>query len=328
MVLMNIRRILVVASLILLGACAPRFALPGPPIEAPHLTNDAAVMADGTALPLRGWPVESDLKAVILALHGFNDYSNFMDEPAAYLGARGIKVYAYDQRGFGAAPLRGRWAGIEAMADDAKTVARLLRARHRDTPFYLLGASMGGSVLMAAATEGTPPEADGLILSGPAVWGRETMPFYQRWALWIGAHTVPWATVSGRGIKRHPSDNIEMLRALARDPLVIKGTRLDTIYGLVGLMDRALNAAAQLDGRVLLLVGANDDIIPPKPTALMLKRLPDVAAATRRVARYGKGYHMLLRDLQAETVLSDIAAWIENPAGPLPSDAEISPTDP
>ena len=41
-----------------------------------------------------------------------------------------------------------------------------------------------------------------------------------------------------------------------------------------------------------------------------------------RVAAYTSGYHMLLRDLQAKVVLGDIAAWIGDPGGPLPSGAD------
>ena len=35
-----------------------------------------------------------------------------------------------------------------------------------------------------------------------------------------------------------------------------------------------------------------------------------------RLAEYAKGYHMLLRDLNAEVVLTDIAAWSADPAAP------------
>jgi hypothetical protein len=44
------------------------------------------------------------------------------------------------------------------------------------------------------------------------------------------------------------------------------------------------------------------------------------------VAIYENGYHMLLRDLQAETVWTDIAAWITDRAQPLPSGSDIRAT--
>jgi acylglycerol lipase len=81
------------------------------------------MMADGAKLPLHVWPAEDAVtpKAVIVALHGFNDYGTFIKAAAAYWASHGIAVYAYDQRGFGDAPNRGIWPGGEALVDDLRT---------------------------------------------------------------------------------------------------------------------------------------------------------------------------------------------------------------
>ena len=181
---------------------------------------------------------------------------------------------------------------------------------------------MGGAVIMVTIANGDAPEADGIILAAPAVWGRVTMPWYQRLALWIGVRLMPGAEVTGQGLKITPSDNIEMLKALGRDLLVIKATRVDAIYGLTNLMDRALELSARLKGPALILYGQKDEIIPRKPTQIMLDRLPAAVSGGPRLAVYEDGFHMLLRDLQAETLWRDIAHWIAEPAAPLPSGAE------
>ncbi len=307
-----------------LSACAaPETVPPGPPTGPASLSDTVFMTSDGAALPMRLWmPKNGKPKAVILALHGFNDYSNFFDAPGKFLADRGIASYAYDQRGFGSSPNRGLWPGIEAFSNDLKAATRLIRARHPATPVYLLGASMGGAVILVSMTGPNPPVADGVILSAPAVWGRETMPWYQTTALWIAAHTMPSVTVTGRGLKIKPSNNIEMLRALGRDPLVIKKTRIDTIYGLVNLMDAALNAAGKFTSPALILYGGKDEVIPKRSTGLMVERLANRRVNQQRFAFYKDSYHMLLRDLQAKTVWKDLAAWIENGDAPLPSAAD------
>jgi alpha-beta hydrolase superfamily lysophospholipase len=321
-----------VALLALLASCAPIVERPGPAVAEPRLHDYFFHAADGTALPFRVWmPDDGTPRAVIVALHGFNDYGNFFAMPGEYLRERGIASYAYDQRGFGATSKPGLWPGAAAMKDDLRVFARLVRARHPGIPLYLLGESMGGAVILSAAAE-VPLEADGAILSAPAVWGRVAMPWYQRLALWLGAHTTPWAKVSGRGLDIVPSDNIEMLRALGRDPLVLKETRVDAVHGLVGLMDEALEAAAKFEAKALILYGRKDEVIPKAPTRLMLERFPADAvppagghkteSPRRRVAFYAEGYHMLLRDLGAEIPWRDIAAWIADARKPLPSGAD------
>ncbi len=309
-----------------LAACAPRVQNLGPLTERPRMEPDVLIAADGARLPLRVWlPAAGKPRAMLLALHGFNDYGMFFKEPGAWFADRGFAVYAYDQRGFGAAPNPGLWPGTEVLADDLRAAVAALRGRHGDLPLYLVGASMGGAVILSAMADHNPPTVEGVVLSAPAVWGRATMPAYQRAALWLAAHTLPWVTVTGRGLKRRASDNVEMLRALGRDPLVIKETRIDALWGMANLMDGALAAAPRLMGPALILYGENDEIIPKSPVARMIDGLPAASAGRHRIARYPEGFHMLLRDLQAQTVWHDILAWIEDPAAPLPSGADGPP---
>src|SRR3546814_11213683 len=95
---------------------------------------------------------------------------------------------------------------------------------------------------------------------------------------------MPWMTLTGEGLEIWPSDNIEMLRALSLDPLVIKETRVDTIYGLVNIMDRALEAAPELDGPALILYGSHEEVVPPAPALAILHRPPPTPPAEQRTA--------------------------------------------
>ena len=86
-------------------------------------------------------------------------------------------------------------------------------------------------------------------------------------------------------------------------------------------MDAALAGAAVFDAPSLILYGANDDIIPARATLDMLAKLPPPRSA-RKVAIYDAGFHMLLRDLKAETSWHDILAWLDDPDSGLPSGAD------
>lgn len=311
---------LLFAVLLLAGGCGPTVAAMGPPVAPPMLAEDHILTADQARLPLRVWKPDGAPRAMLLALHGFNDYSKSFEEPGKFWAARGIVTYAYDQRGFGEAPDHGLWAGTETLVEDLRTSARLVRVRHPGIPLYLVGESMGAAIILAALGTDNPPAADGVVLAAPAVRGWRAMPWYQRGALSFAAYTMPWVTVTGRGFKVRPSDNIEMLRGLGRDPLVIKETRFDAVHGLVTVMDDALEAAPRLSVPALVLYGKTEDLVPRNGREVLLDNLP--ADGDWRLAEYADGYHMLLRDLKAEVVLSDIAAWSADPAVPLPSGYE------
>jgi alpha-beta hydrolase superfamily lysophospholipase len=297
------------------------------PKPVPHFAGDTFIAADGVALPLRKWLPEAGdrVDAVVLALHGFNDYDNAFAGAGEAWARDGIATYAYDQRGFGRAVGRGRWPGRSVLAADAAAAALVLRRLYPKVPLYLVGESMGGAVAVVAMTgeSGTPiPDVDGVILLAPAVWGGATMGFLPRAALWLGVRLMPGMTLTGRGLHIMASDNIAMLRAFSRDPLVIKNTRIDTIYGLVALMDAAIAAAPKLRASLLVMSGKEDQIVPRAATRRFVEALPIDPGDRRSLAFYPHGYHMLLRDLDGPVVIADAAGWMLDPGAPLLSGAD------
>jgi alpha-beta hydrolase superfamily lysophospholipase len=317
---MNAARLVFIAFLTLAG-CAPVTKPAGPPRETAGVTGHFITTEDGARLPLRSWLPAGETTAVVLAVHGFNDYSFAFDEPGKFLANQGIAVFAYDQRGFGAAPDRGYWAGEETMVDDLGEIARLIAARYPGKPLYLLGESMGGALVMVTMTRPHPPAVAGIILSAPAVWSRDSMNVFERSALWFFSHVTPWMPLSGKGLDIQASDNIEMLRQLGRDPLIIKETRVDAIHGLCDLMDDAMAAAPRLRVPTLVLYGEHDEVVPAEPVHRVMESLPTTPSHPV-VAIYAEGWHMLLRDLESDLVLTDVAAWIREPTKPLPSEAD------
>ena len=307
--------LLPICIIIMLTACSPNFIAPETPEDTfPGISGQIFTSYDNTELPLRVWIPSHKTTGVIIALHGFNDYSNFMKDSALFFNNNKLAVYAYDQRGFGETQTRGRWSGSQALTEDLVTFIILIKAIYPDTPLYILGDSMGGAVTILTMAREDPPEVDGLILAAPAVWARSEMPFYQRFSLSIASHTIPWKKVTGDSLQITASDNNEMLRELGKDPLVIKETRIDVLYGLSNLMDKAFDSAEHIKSKLLLMSGNKDEVVPQKAVFSFYKHLPLRSQGQQRLIIYEQGYHMLLRDLQAEIVLQDIVEWINDPA--------------
>lgn len=267
-------------------------------------------MPDGARLPLSVWPAVGAPRGALLALHGFNDYRRAFEIPAPLFTEAGWSLYAYDQRGFGAAPHPGIWPGHEALAADARHAARLIRARAPGLPLVLLGESMGAAVLILAGASDDPPDADGYVLSAPAVWGGETMGTVGRALLSALAHTVPALGFANTSPFHRASDNEAALIAMGRDPLVLKTTRVDAIYGLVQLMDAALDASARFSHRALVLYGERDDLVPKRAIRALADRLPGLADGHQRIVFFAEGYHLLLRDMIREQVAGEVIAWL------------------
>lgn len=299
-------------------------------------------MTDGYRLPFQRWGSDEQPQIVVLGLHGFNDYSQAFKPLGEHLakvhgaspprtikglfhGKTGVTTYAFDQRGFGRTLQPGRWHGSEQLTADLRTLIGLLRARYPQARLILAGESMGAAVALSADVQ-APLEIDGLLLIAPAVWSRDSMPWYQRVALEIAARALPGLKLTGEGVPIHPSDNEPMLIAMGRDPLVIKATRIEALWGVTNLMDQAV---AWPDVRrqrnqppTLILYGERDSIIPPLAFCRFISRTP-VAAPEIQLLLYADGWHMLPRDLQGARVRADIATWVRDPSATLSSSERI-----
>jgi alpha-beta hydrolase superfamily lysophospholipase len=309
----------------MLSACAPTVIPAGGSVRTPTLAADRYVAADGTALPLAVWPAANGPPtAVILGLHGFGDYRKAWEDPAEIWAKAGITTYSYDQRGFGGSPTRGRWPGTEALVDDAKAMAALLRAKYPGVPLYLAGESMGGAVTLVAADRGV--EVDGLILSATALRSRETFGPVASAGLWFFAHTIPWMPSGPTSIDYMPTDNPKTLEKLRKDPMMLRQVRLDMGYGLIDLMDAARASAEHVHQPYLMLHGLGDRIIPQEPVRAAIEVMPP--RTDSKLAFYKEGYHLLLRDKEGKRVAADVVAWVSDHEAALPSGADAAHSQP
>ena len=261
-----------------LGACAPMTAPLGLENDKPALEADSFLTRDGLRLPLRHWDAEHP-RAVIVALHGMSDYSNAFDMPAAWWARPGhhdLRLRPARLRQGARIPASGRAA--RRCSEDFSDCVDAARERHPGVPVFALGESMGGAVILSALADPDPPQSTASSWSPPPCGRARTCRSPIAWRCGSTAHTMPWLTVSGKGLKIWPSDNIEMMKKLSRDPLFQKETRIDAVWGLVDLMDAARKAPEHL--------GAT-----PAHSLSLWRQGSDHSARAHRSRRQGTGRH-------------------------------------
>lgn len=261
---------------------------------------------------------ESAPDVVIIAVHGMNDYAGAFNAAGEWWSAHGATVYAYDQRGFGRSPGWMIWPKHEVMRKDMVTAVETARRRHPGARVAVVGESMGAAVAVTAFSEPGAPQPDALILSGPGLRGWGALPWFYSASLWVSTHVRPdWIVVPPPGVRVVATDNNAKLREMWFNPLVQKSNRIDSVYGVVSIMEEADQKIPDLPPATptLLLYGAKDEIIPREGVERATAKMPPHV----RTAYYVDGYHMLMNDLQAETVWSDILAFVRKPESALPS---------
>lgn len=306
--------------------CRSHWQPAGQTQQLPHWQEQESVIltGDGYRLPYRRWGVDPprEPSMIFLGVHGFNDHSQaFAVLTEGLVNPLQARLYAYDQRGFGRAAHPGIWPGSATLVEDLRTVVSLLRQRYPNVPLLVIGESMGGAVALRASTEGRGLDLDALILLAPAVWGAQTMPWYQRLSLWLAQSLLPGATLTGAaaadlGIR--VSDDPDVLRALRQDPLVIKQTRMDSLYGVTQLMSEALHHPVDFPQPTLVLYGFRDTIIPPGAVCAWVSQLAtEDVLPTLQIALYPEGYHLLTRQRDAARVIEDLRSWSMQPGSRL-----------
>lgn len=314
------------SALTLLGliACAPSPAqmtsVPehdhAPNVSAPAPQSFQFELMDGQSLTGRVWR-QPRPRHIVLGVHGFNDHSKAFEPMAQHLRSElEATVYAYDHRGFGANPSPGIWPGTDRLLADLRQIVAQLRLRYPDLSLTVVGESMGGAVVWLAASEPPGLLADQLVLKAPAVWGANSMPWYQRFSLEFMNAVAPDMRLTGRGVQSlgiTPTNDPEVLRDFSRDPLFIKATRISSLAGVTELMGRAQTLRILPPQRSLVLYGMRDRIIPPTPVCDWISHLNATSAPPTGIdfVVYPEGWHLLTRQLQTREVLQNLQDWID-----------------
>ena len=310
--------VLVLLTTIAASGCAGKAAISAMDHDAKFLSENASAPPsqlqtfDGHTLTVRSHNADQ-AKAILITLHGMNDYGHAFDAAGRYWSDHGLTVYSLDQRSFGAlqpgeVSIAESWPGTELLVSDVRALVVAARTQHPDLPVFVLGHSMGGAVTLLANASGLD-DVSGIILAAPAVWGGRQMPWIYRATLRVASAFAPGKTLTGARAKRRATDNDDVLKKMFHDPLVIKGTPLRSIRGIVSLMGEANEATREQSGRILFLYGERDEIIPI-PALKQASENIALAGAGQTVKSYPDGWHLLFRDHQADVVWGDVLTWV------------------
>ena len=259
------------------------------------------------------WLSEKNTDTLILAIHGYNAHAGSFEIPANFFKKFGIETIAFDLRGFGKNSNFGEWYPLKVHVNDVEEVIKKIVKKKPKQKFFLLGESMGAAVVISLINKKKNLPIDGLILVSPAIWNfTQTNPL-KSFIMKSLSKFFPNHRFSGKGlIKVRPSNNIEMLKNYAADPLVIHKPKARSLYGIIQLMDKAYEESKIFFKNpihpTLVIIPTIDEIVPRKPILNLFKNIS--LNENLFLAVYDNNFHMILRDLDGDKVSEDIKEWI------------------
>lgn len=270
----------------------------------------------------RSWepPVEQEIKATLLIIHGTVDHSGVYHELASKLAKEGIAVFAQDMRGWGYSD--GERLYFNDMPTFVEDVDSLYREIHHSEKYravksrFILGKSLGG--LVAAFTVAKyPNQFSGLIgLSGAFGVDQSQVPnSFVHSVLKFINHFVPKLPLKHLFDPTLIVSDANALETWKKDPLCSKD-KVPLAYALESLRcikELSDSIVYTLNIPMLMMIGTDDKVVTKAGHEMMIEK--SLASRSKKILKtYTGGYHNLLAEPSLkEQVIEDIKTWmIEN----------------
>lgn len=261
-------------------------------------------MSDGVNIFFRRWTPETELKGIILLLHGGAEHSGRYSHVAEKFSEAGYEVLGFDLRGYGKTEWRKGHLRHSLVYQDIDEL--LAQERERTTTIFLMGHSLGGQIAVLYCLDRRPALA-GVVVTCP---GLEIPDKDRKPAPILKILGLVFPTISATlpiDDTKLMSDG-EALESFRADPLVhFRGTFGMARDWFTGL-DRAIKEADQFPLPLLLVHAEADEITLSSGSKKFAANHPgDCELKTYEIA-----YHDLKWEPEWESVYGEIGAWLDD----------------
>jgi alpha-beta hydrolase superfamily lysophospholipase len=262
----------------------------------------------------RAWlPARPD--RVMVLVHGYAEHCGRYDEMAMYFARRGFAVHAYDQAGHGRTRgPRGHVDRFERLPREAVAFVEQVGTEHPGLPVTLVGHSMGGLVVAAAAAFLHPP-VDRFVLSGaalrlptdgPGAWRQRASLLAARVLSRVVPRLGVAAGLDDEAISRDP----EVVRRYREDPYVEDRMTVRFAAGMNQMLGRVIPAAGRVERPVLVLHGEDDRLTSPQGSVAFHAALAAPVAEQSALKLYPGLRHEIFNEPEREQVWQDVLEWL------------------
>ncbi len=262
---------------------------------------------DGLDLHYQAWLPAAKPRAVVVAVHGLAEHSGRYANLVDRLLPSGYAVYMHDLRGHGRS--HGRAGYVERFSlylKDLKRFIEFAAAEQPGRPIFLLGHSMGGTIVTAYAGEWTDGLA-GVILSAPTLRpgkGVSPIAIFLARVLSRIAPTLGVSKLDANGL----SQDKAVVAGYVNDPLVYHGkisARLAAEF--LSVMRQLPERTPRIEVPALIMHGSADVLSDPEGSQYLYGL---ISSADKTLTFYDGFYHELFNEPGRDRVLSDLEAWL------------------
>lgn len=266
---------------------------------------------DGTQLFFRHHRVENE-KAGILIVHGIGEHSGRYRRLTEVLNADGASIFSYDHRGHGlSSGKRGHVDRFQDYINDLELMMDKFRsALSSQVPFFLLGHSMGGLIVLNYAQQGGE-QVDGVIVSAPGLKAAIKPPGAKILAARVMSVLAPSFSFDNELDPTLLSHDEKAVDSYVNDPLVHRQITARWGIEFMKTAEHTLKDAPLLKTPVLMQVAGDDRLVSPEACRVFFQ---NVSSEDKTLRFYDGLYHEIYNENEdlRKPVISDLQSWLND----------------
>jgi len=263
---------------------------------------------DGATIYASKWLVEEKPEAIIVMVHGLGEHIGRYKHVANFFNKHQIAFYGFDHRGHGkSSGKRGHIPGNNFVISDINKIIDIAKNENPDTPIFLYGHSMGGSMVLFYSLK-SHPDVNGVICTSPGLGAGEPIPPPKLFLAKILKTLAPSMTLDNGLDVNNLSHNPQVIKDYKEDPLVHPMISARLAMDIFSNGDYVIENAAKWSIPLLLMVGTEDHIVSQEKIHLFVDKAPKNLLTFKEFSGL---YHEIHNEYENEQVFNFIMEWIK-----------------
>ncbi|SRR6056297_1091700 len=268
--------------------------------------SDTLTTPDDRGLHCRWWG-DDDPALAFVVVHGLGEHSGWYQDFGQRMQSLGRGVLAYDQHGHGKSPgRRGDAPSFDLLVDDIAVALHAAQQKWPRAELMLLGHSLGGALVLHHLLDRDGRRVERAVMTNPMILPPDPPTKPQAFAAWLTSKWIPHWRMSAGIEPEELTQDTEVLRRLANDPLVHEKLSIGIGGHLVSQGHWLVENAAKLSCKLLLLVGEEDTLCDTQTSKAFADRAGDLC---QRIDFPGLRHNLLL-EKDRQVVYQGIEDWL------------------
>ena len=256
-------------------------------------------------------PDSGEIKAYIIALHGWGTHSDRLILPAEYLTEKGYAVYSFDFRGHwrNAGDIPGHIDSMDHLQKDTLLFMDVIREISQDKKIFLMGHSFGGLISLIFAIN--HPKLAGVLISSPLLgmflklsMGKKVIKSLSKTLAKVSPNKILDYLIDQNQL----TSDLKILRKHIADKNKTEVMSAKTATEIDKFSKWAMENASKLHCPVLIMQSGDDKIVDKEKT----KQFFELVNSKDKTYREYDGFlHELWSEKGRAQVYQDMYVWFE-----------------